>query len=76
LDVRESVAPPSYALPVQMLKPYHQPHLENFLDAVRGKAKLKCPGEIGLETAATVLKVNQAVEAKRPVLFESQDFEL
>ncbi|MBN2320658.1 MAG: Gfo/Idh/MocA family oxidoreductase [Acidobacteria bacterium] len=76
LDVRESVAPPSYALPIQLLKPYHQPHLENFFDAIRGKAKLTCPGEVGFETAVTVLKVNEAVEANRPVLFKPQDFEL
>jgi hypothetical protein len=76
LDVRESVPPPSYALPIQLLKPYHQPHLENFFDAIRGKAKLTCPGEVGFETAVTVLKVNEAVEANRPVLFESQNFEI
>ncbi len=76
LDVRESVPPPSYALPIQTLKPYHQSHMENFFDAVRGKAKLNCSGEVGFETAVTVLKVNEAVEANRPVLFEPQDFEL
>ena len=76
LDVRESVPPPSYALPIQSLKLYHQPHLENFFDAIRGKAKLNCPGEVGFETAVTVLKVNEAVEANRPVLFKPQDFEI
>jgi predicted dehydrogenase len=76
LDVRESVPPPSYALPIQSLKLYHQSHLENFFDAIRGKAKLTCPGEVGFETAVTVLKVNEAVEANRPVLFKPQDFEL
>jgi len=38
-----------------MDRPHHQPHLENFFDAIRGKANLNCPAEIGYETAVTVL---------------------
>jgi predicted dehydrogenase len=76
LDVRETAPPPSYALPVQSTKLYHQPHLENFFDAIRGRARLNCPGEVGYETAVTVLKVNEAVERARPVLFTPSDFEI
>jgi predicted dehydrogenase len=74
LDVRETVAPPAYELPVKMDKLYHQPHLENFFDAVRGKAKLNCPAKIGYETAVTVLKVNEAVEAARKLSFKPGEF--
>ncbi len=77
LDVRESVKAPSYDIPVTMeKKPYHQPHLENFFDAVRGKAKLNCPGEIGYETAVTVLKVNEAIPAGKKLEFKPEDFEV
>jgi len=77
LDLRESPKPPSYDIPVTMEgKPYHQPHLENFFDAVRGKAKLNCPAEIGYETAVTVLKVNEAVAAGRKLEFKPGDFEV
>lgn len=76
LDVRETEPPPSYALPVQMMKKYHQPHLENFFNAIRGRGTLNCPAEVGYETAVTVLKVNEAVEANRPLLFEASDFEI
>jgi hypothetical protein len=76
LDVRETAPPPSYALPVQSLKLYHQPHLENFFDAIRGRGKLTCPGDVGYETAVTVLKVNEAVESGRPVVFTPEDFEI
>ncbi|MHC4679033.1 MAG: Gfo/Idh/MocA family oxidoreductase [Planctomycetota bacterium] len=77
LDVRESPKPPSYEIPVTMEgKPYHQPHLENFFDAVRGKAKLNCPAEIGYETAVTVLKVNEAVAAGTKLEFKPEDFEV
>ena len=75
LDVRESPKPPSYDIPVTLEgKPYHQPHLENFFDAVRGKAKLNCPAEIGYETAVTVLKVNEAVAADRKLEFKPEEF--
>jgi len=76
LDVRESPKPPSYDIPVTMEKFYHQPHLENFFDAVRGKAKLNCPAKIGYETAVTVLKVNEAVTAGRKLDFKAEDFEV
>ncbi|MHC4659743.1 MAG: Gfo/Idh/MocA family oxidoreductase [Planctomycetota bacterium] len=74
LDVRETMAPPAYELPVKMEKLYHQPHLENFFDAIRGRAKLNCPAEIGYETAVTVLKVNEAVEADRKLDFRPGEF--
>lgn len=76
LDVRETAPPPSYALPVQSTKLYHQPHLENFFDTIRGRAKLNCPGDVGYETAVTVLKVNEAVESGRRVEFKPSDFEI
>jgi predicted dehydrogenase len=74
MDVRESPVPPKYDLPVTMNKPPHQPHLENFFDAVRGKVKLNCPAEIGYETAVTVLKVNEAVAAAKKLTFKPEDF--
>ena len=75
LDVRETEAPPAYEIPVTMDgKPYHQPHLENFFNAMRGKAKLTCPAEIGYETAVMVLKVNEAVEAGRRLEFGKDEF--
>ncbi|MCK4294833.1 MAG: Gfo/Idh/MocA family oxidoreductase [Planctomycetes bacterium] len=76
LDVRESPKSPSYDIPVTMEKFYHQPHLENFFDAVRGKAKLNCPAKIGYETAVTVLKVNEAIAAGRKLDFKAEDFEV
>jgi predicted dehydrogenase len=74
LDVRESIPAPSYKLLVEMNKRAHRPHLENFFDAIRGRAKLTCPAEIGYETAVTVLKVNEAAEAGRRLEFKPQDF--
>jgi predicted dehydrogenase len=73
-DVRESVSPDQHKVPVVLRDPYHQPHLQNFFDAVRGKAKLNCPPEIGYESAVTVLKVNEAIEARSLLSFSPGDF--
>ena len=62
------------SLPVEMNKPYHQPHLENFFDAIRGKAALNCPAEVGYQTAVAVLKINEAVEAGRKLTFQPDEF--
>ena len=76
LDVRETAVPPAYEFSVEFTDPYHKPHLENFFDAVRGKAKLNCPAEVGFESAVTVLKVNEAVEAARRLEFAEAEFKV
>ncbi len=57
-------------------KPVHQPHLENFFSAIRGKAKLTCPGEIGYQTALPVLKTNDAVATGMKITFSKADYEV
>ena len=74
--MRESVAPDQHTVPVTLRDPYHQPHLQNFFDAVRGKAKLNCPAEEAYQTAVAVLKVNEAIEAKTPLAFKPEDFKV
>ena len=80
LDVRESLAPPAYRLPVIFNDAYHKPHLENFFDTIKGRGKvqgtLNCPPDMGYETAVTVLRVNDAVEAERKIHFAPADFEV
>jgi len=60
----------------KLTKPVHQPHLENFFDAIRGKAKLNCPGEVGYETAVAVLKANEAIEQGKKLNFKPEDFKV
>jgi predicted metallo-beta-lactamase superfamily hydrolase len=76
LDVRESVSPDLHRVPVVLRDPYHQPHLQNFFDAVRGEAPLNCPAEVGYESAVTVLKVNEAIDAKQRLSFRPEDFRI
>ncbi len=58
----------------QAMKHVHQYHLENFFNAVRNGTPLTCPGEVGYETAVTVLKVNQAVAAARKLHYRPDEF--
>ncbi|MBN1973202.1 MAG: Gfo/Idh/MocA family oxidoreductase [Sedimentisphaerales bacterium] len=74
IPVHLTLPAPQYEILFTMDKPIHQPHLENFFDAIRGKAKLNCPAETGYETAVTVLKVNEAIEAGRRLEFKPEDF--
>ena len=75
-DVRDSPELLSWPLPVRLNKPAHQPHLENFFDAIRHGIPLNCPGEMGYETAVAVLTVNKAVEAGHRIDFSPEDFEV
>jgi len=69
-----SPKPDEFMFNVPLEKSYHQPHLENFFNAVRGRAELTCPAEVGYETAVQVLKVHEALEADGPVAFGEEDF--
>ena len=76
LDVRATADLDAFELPVEMAKKPHQPHLENFFDAIRGRAKLNCPADEAFESEAAVFKVNPAVEARKQLTFEPADFEV
>ena len=74
VDVRETAALSSWDLPVTLDKAIHQPHLENFFDTIRGKAQLNCPAESAFASAVTILKVNEAVAARKTLPFDPADF--
>jgi predicted dehydrogenase len=74
LDVRVTQEAGRWPLPVELAKPPHQPHLENFFSAVREESPLTCPGEIGFETVVAVLTANKAVESPRKIKFNKDQF--
>lgn len=76
LDVRETLAPPKFEIPVTFNDPYHKPHLENFFDSIKGKATPNCPVEVGYETAVAVLKVNKAVETRKRIKYSPKEFKI
>ncbi len=74
VDVRVTAEAGKWPLPIELAKPAHQPHLENFFNAIRYGTPLNCPGESGYETAVSVLAVNRAVATNQKIEFNPSDF--
>lgn len=74
VDVRETAVLATYEIPVTFDKAIHQPHLENFFDAVRGKAKLNCPADEAFGSEFAVFKANEAIDARRTLDLKPEDF--
>ncbi|MHB8055461.1 MAG: Gfo/Idh/MocA family oxidoreductase [Candidatus Aminicenantales bacterium] len=74
VDVRVTAEAGRWPFPVDLAKPAHQPHLENFFDAVRNGAPLTCPAALAYESAVAVLRVNDAVRTKSLVRFRTDEF--
>ena len=76
LDVRVTAEAGRWPLPVELSKPAHQPHLENFFSAVLQGTPLSCPAEIGYESAVAVLKANEAVKTGSRMLLRTNQFKI
>ncbi len=74
IDVRETAPLVAYEIPVVLDRPIHQPHLENFFEAIRGKTKLNCDAAHAFASEAAIYKVNPAVAARRALDFKPEDF--
>jgi len=74
IDVRVTKEAGKWPLPVELAKPAHQPHLENFFDAIRRGIPLNCPAEVAYETAVAVLAANESVASGKKVDFKPEDF--
>ena len=75
VDVRETAQLAQYEIPVFFNKPPHQPHLENFFNAIRGTAKLNCPGDEAFKSEYVIHKANDAVGAEKKLLITSEEVE-
>ena len=66
----------TYKLPVDLNKPAHMPHLENFILAVRqGRPDLlTCPAEVAYRTNVAVLAANEAIARRQTITFKPGDF--
>jgi predicted dehydrogenase len=64
LGVAETKPPSKYDIPVVVEVPYHQPHLVNFFEAVRGNARLNCSAETALPATVAALALNEAVQKR------------
>jgi len=74
VDARETAELAAYYLPVVLNKAIHQPHLENFFNAVRGKGTLNCPADEAFKSEMAVFKAIEAVETRSLVTCHPSDF--
>jgi predicted dehydrogenase len=58
--------------PQNRAKPPHQPHIENFFEAIRGEAELTCDARHALESEAPIYWVNEAATSGNPITFTDQ----
>lgn len=68
----ESAPPDEYALPGGLSKQPHTPHIENFVAAVRGEAKLTCDARHALESEAPIYWVNPAANSNEIINFTDE----
>jgi len=76
VDARTTVAADGWPMPVDLLKPAHMPHLENFFFAVRKNKPeaLNCPALLAYESAVAVLAANDSVAQRKTITFKPEDF--
>jgi len=72
----ESVPPDRYGLPGGITKPPHQPHIENFIAAIRGEASLNCDAHHAFEAEAPIFWVNPAAENRETIYFTDKHLKL
>lgn len=72
----ESAAPEAYALPGELNKPPHQPHLENFFAAIRGRETLNCDARHAFESEAPIYWVNPSALSGQPIELKSEHLDV
>jgi len=75
VDVRETAQLAAFDIPVSFNKKPHQPHLENFFNAIRGKNKLNCPGDEAFRSEYVIHKANEAIAAGRRIDISTSEVE-
>jgi len=76
VDVRETPPPPEYYIPVSFAKKIHQPHLENFFNAVRDKnVKLNCPADEAFRSEYIIHKANESIATQKVIPITAQEIE-
>ena len=76
VDTRISAQANGNQLAVEMNKPAHMPHLENFFAACRHGAALNCPAELAYESAVAVLAANKSADSRAKYVFKPEEFKV
>ena len=75
VDVRETAPLLQYDIPISFAKKIHQPHLENFFNAIRGQAKLNCPADEAFASEYVIHKANEAIAAQKTIAITKAETE-
>jgi predicted dehydrogenase len=75
VDVRETEQIARYEMAVLLDKPPHQPHLENFFNAIRGTAKLNCPADEAFRSEYVIHLANDAIAAQKKIEITREETE-
>jgi predicted dehydrogenase len=75
VDVRETAQLLQYQIPVTFSKAIHQPHLENFFNAIRGTAQLNCPADEAFRSEYVIHKANEAIAAQKKIAITPEETE-
>ena len=75
VDVRETAQLAQYEIPVSFNKAIHQPHLENFFNAIRGRVKLNCPADEAFRSDYVIHKANEAIPAQKRIAITREETE-
>ena len=75
VDVRETAQLAEYEIPVSFNKKIHQPHLENFFNAIRGTARLNCPADEAFRSEYVIHKANEAIPVEKRIAITPQETE-
>jgi len=67
VDVRETEPLLQFEIPVSFNKKIHQPHLENFFNAIRGTARLNCPGDEAFASEYVIHKANESIATGKKI---------
>ena len=74
VDVRETAPLLQYDIPVTFNKKIHQPHLENFFNAIRdSKIKLNCPADEAFSSEYVIHKANEAIAARKTIEITAEE---
>ena len=76
VDTRISAQANGNQLAIEMNKPAHMPHLENFFAACRHGAALNCPAELAYESAVAVLAANKSADSRAKYVFKPEEFKV
>ena len=76
VDSRESAPLVKYDIPVSFAKKIHQPHLENFFNAIRDKnVKLNCPADEAFTSEFIIHKAIESVETGKKITITKEEAE-